>query len=247
MGIADQPAASERPPAVDAAREVVQRRFVGVHQAWLAGSVVTGVPTATSDLDITVLRPRGAVYRESIVSHGWPIELFVHTPASVRRYVAKDVARRRPTMLRLIGSGTPLVPGGQGLDLQVECLALLRQGPGPVAIDDLRMMRYALTDAVDDLADVGDADRTASSVEVWRQSAELVLASARWWSGTGKWLGRELAMLDARDGTDWATRLNEGLRASLAGDSSPLVQAAAECLSASGGRLWEGFRADSTS
>jgi predicted nucleotidyltransferase len=94
-----------RPDAILAARAVVARRYPNATQAWLSGSVVLGEATPTSDLDITVLLEAGPAHRESVRHDGWPVELFVHTEASVRAYVAKDLGRRRPTMARLVAAG----------------------------------------------------------------------------------------------------------------------------------------------
>ena len=100
-----------RPDAVDAARALVGDHFPDARQAWLAGSVVSGGATATSDLDITVLMTQTEPRRESLLHQGWRTELFVHTESSVRHFVAKDRARRRPTMARLVATGIPLVDG----------------------------------------------------------------------------------------------------------------------------------------
>jgi len=95
--------------AVAAAERLVGERFPAATAAFLGGSVVRGGATATSDLDITVLRAEGEPYRESITYEGWPVELFVHTEESVRHYVAKDRAQRRPTMARLVSEGRLLL------------------------------------------------------------------------------------------------------------------------------------------
>jgi hypothetical protein len=231
-----------RPDALAAARAVVACRYPDATQAWLSGSVVLGKATPTSDLDITVLLKAGPAHRESIRHDGWPVELFVHTEASVRAFVAKDIGRRRPTMARLVASGVPLLDGPGGFDLQRECADAVAAGPGPLPPDELDLARYFLTDQLDDL--VGGASvhvRDAIAIEVWRRTAELLLATAGWWEGGGKWLVREVEACDRDRGTVFAERLHVGLRAALAGDIGPLVSVAEEVLDLAGGRLWEGF------
>lgn len=233
-----------RPDPIVAARELVADRFPEAIQAWLAGSVVTGRATATSDLDITVLLGEGPAHRESLRRDGWPVELFVHTEESVRAFVAKDLQRRRPTMARLVADGIPLLDGSAGLGLQRECAALVAAGPGPLPQEDLDLKRYMLTDQLDDLAGGGpDHVWEAIVIEAWRQIAELVLATSRWWSGGGKWLVRELEACDRERGTSFAERLHAGLRDALARDCEQLVALADEVLDLAGGRLWEGFTA----
>lgn len=231
-----------RPAADTAARAVVHEYFPDAVQAWLAGSVVTGGSTATSDLDITVLVAHGPVHRQSLEYDEWPVELFVHTEASVEHFVAKDRARRRPTMARLVAQGVPLLDPTRGEAVRRHCEEVLERGPGPVPEPEVEMMRYWLTDLLDDLAGAAhDEEATAVAVAVWQQAAELALAAAGTWSGTGKWLVRELAALDAETGSHLATKLDLALHRALAGERTSLTAVADEVLARVGGRRWAGF------
>jgi hypothetical protein len=235
----------DRPDALVAARTLVATRFPEAVQAWLAGSVTTGTATQTSDLDITVLMESTVVRRESLVYDGWPVELFVHEHRSVRHFVEKDLARRRPTMPRLVATGIPLVAGGGGTDLLAYCERVLREGPGPLEAGDLDRARYGLTDLLDDLRGGGGADLvTAVAVEVWRETAELVLAAHEHWGGTGKWLVRELADLDDREGTSYGAELHVALRSAVSGDVAALAEMARRVLGLVGGPLWTGYRSE---
>lgn len=231
-----------RPDPVATARAVVAGRFPDAVQAWLSGSVVLGGATATSDLDITVLLEQGEARRESLVHGGWPIELFVHTESSIRHFVVTDRARRRPTMARLVATGIPLLDGFEGRDLQQECAAVVAAGPGPVSAEKMDLARYMLTDQLDDLAGGASAGgRDATVVEVWRLTAELLLAASGRWGGGGKWLIREVEEHDRAAGTRFAERLHAGLHAALDGDVDVLVDVADAALDLVGGRLWQGF------
>jgi predicted nucleotidyltransferase len=232
---------------VATARALVAERFPEAHAAWLAGSVVTGTATASSDLDITVLLPGPpAPFRESLRYDGWPVELFAHTRDSVARWIAKDLERRRPTLVRLISSGVVLLDlDGAGSSLAEECGSVLAAGPGPVSRADLDALRYGLTDVLDDLADSTDPVLAAAiAFAAWEQSARLLLATdARWW-GTGKWLVRELRERDEAHGSSYALRLHAGLVAAVEGDPVLLTVVAEEILEAAGGPLWAGYRAE---
>jgi predicted nucleotidyltransferase len=231
-----------RSAALDAARALVAEQFPDAVQAWLAGSTTTGRATGTSDLDITVLRHDGDVYRASVEYAGWPVELFVHTPASVAHFVAKDLERRHPTMARLVATGVPLLDESRGVDVRRSCEQALERGPGPVTPDQLELMRYGLTDQLDDLVDVGPGPEAAAvALGVWQATAELALAVAETWSGTGKWLVRELQALDDRDGTHLAIALDTSLRRALAGERGSLTSVADEVLGRCGGRHWVGL------
>ena len=231
-----------RPDPLATARALVLERFPAALQAWLSGSVVIGGATSTSDLDITVLLEEGQAGRQSLAFLGWPVEVFVHTTTSLRWFVARDVARRRPTMARLVAEGIALLPGNEGDDLRSECAAVLEAGPGPMTPETLTMARYTLTDLLDDLEGCDDPEQLdAIVVEVWRSTAELHLAGNKAWTGSGKWLVRELQHFDESEGTDTTHRLQAGLHAAINGDKGPLAAASQQVLSRVGGRLWIGL------
>ena len=233
--------------AVATARRLVADRFPDARAAWLAGSVVTGTATPTSDLDITVLLPGPpAPFRESLEYDGWPVELFVHSRESVARWLAKDLERRRPTLARLISTGVVLLDvDGAGTALAEECAGILAAGPGPLPGADLDSMRYGLTDLLDDLADADDPTVAAAvGFATWEAAAHLLLAADRRWWGTGKWLVHELREYDAAHETSYALRLHAGLAAAVGGDGVLLAVVAEEILDGAGGRLWVGYRAE---
>ncbi len=119
------------PDPVVAARRAVAGWFPEALAAWLGGSAASGAATPTSDLDFTVLLAGPpAPYRDSRRFDGWPVELFVHTAASLAHYRAKDLARRQPTMLRLVGESVLLVDvDGPGAALQADCRGSWRPAP----------------------------------------------------------------------------------------------------------------------
>ena len=120
---------------------------------------------------------------------------------------------------------------------------MVAAGPGPLDEPELALARYLLTDQLDDLAGGGTAGALdVAVIDVWRGTAELLLAAAERWSGAGKWLIREVEALDEARGTAFSARLHEGLHEALAGDPALLVKAAEEVLDQVGGRLWSGFR-----
>lgn len=233
------------PDPVDAARRAVAGWFPEALAAWLGGSAAYGAPTPTSDLDITVLLAGPpAPYRDSRRFDGWPVELFVHTAASLAHYRAKDLARRQPTMLRLVGESVLLVDvDGSGAALQADWRGQLAAGPPALTASEVQSQRYRISDLLDDLAGVVDpVERTAIATALWGAALRLLLAGSGRWLGTGKGLVREVVALDAAAGTQEAAWFDHALRAALAGEVAPLVQAADRVLDRHGGRLFEGYR-----
>ena len=104
--------------AQEAARAFLQAYFPDCLAALLAGSVVRGEATSTSDLDIVIFTERdNAPYRKSFEAYGWPIEAFVYTPSTYGDFFAGDVRRRRPSLplrTRARGQGRGKSVSGRG-------------------------------------------------------------------------------------------------------------------------------------
>lgn len=229
------------------ARELVHERFPSARAAWLGGSAVLGTATATSDLDITVLLAGPpAPYRESLRYHRWPVELFVQTEASMERFLTAERKARRPATLRLIGRTHILLDrDGSGEYLREKCATHLAAGPEPLTAEELRAARYRITDLLDDLIGSGDDDeRLLIATNLWRVTADLLLTGHCHWTGSGKWLHRELVALDRETGTEYSRTLAHGVRSVACGAIEPMVDIVTQALNLFGGRLFDGLRAD---
>ncbi|MCX4097584.1 nucleotidyltransferase domain-containing protein [Nocardia sp. alder85J] len=227
------------------AYRLVSHRFPEARAAWLGGSAAAGTGTVTSDLDITVLLAgTPAPYRESLSYGGWPVELFVQTEESIRWFCADERRRGKPTTLRLIGDTTILVDrDGSGARLQAACVAAIGAGPDPVSAEELDEMRYRVTDLLDDL--IGGAPEHEDlliAAELWRGTAELLLAGNGHWRGGGKWLHREAVAHDLAAGTDYAETLARATRSVAQGSAEPMVAVVSEVLELFGGPLFDGYR-----
>lgn len=228
----------------DIARSLVCERFPSARAAWLGGSTVLGIATSTSDLDISVLLDGPpAPYRESLRYQGWPVELFVHTEESMQHFLEKDGKARRPATLRLIGSSLILLDtDGSGEYLQGGCAVQLAAGPDPLTADELRSARYGITDRLDDLMGCADNDeRLLIATDLWRATADLLLTGHGHWTGTGKWLQRELTAFDHQAGTEYAKVLAHAVRSVARGDMEPIIETVTQVLNIFGGRLFDGF------
>lgn len=221
--------------------------FIVVHYpecqaAFLAGSVVRGDHTPTSDLDIVVVTGRpDAPFRESLYFGGWPVEAFVHTPESLRRYFASDVARRRPSLPMMCVEGAVLRDrDGLAAQLRAEAEALLAAGPPPLTPEEADSLRYTLTDLLDDLQGAADSgERYFIAAELAQRAAEFVLITHGQWAGSGKWTLRALR----RYNPTLADRLADALRDLYCHRRADALIAFVDgALAPAGGRLFAGFR-----
>ncbi|TDO32275.1 hypothetical protein C8E87_7731 [Paractinoplanes brasiliensis] len=210
------------------ARELVRERFPRATWVVLTGSVLGPDRTAGSDLDIVVLRDEEPGFRESLRFRGWPVELFVHTPAQLERFLASDLAARKPSTHRMIATGVPLA--GDPSVLQRRCAQVLASGPPPLTGAERDRLRYGLTDLLDDFRHASDpGERAVLAVTLWTETAKAALLLGGGWVSHGKWLLRELRGLDPQFAERWlAVRENA-------------VDLAGEVLDGAGGPLFEGY------
>src|SRR5690348_6625961 len=113
------------------AGELVADRFPEATWAILTGSVLGPHRTAGSDLDIVVLWPDGPGYRESLRFRGWPVELFVHTPDGLAKFLSRELAARKPSTHRMLARGVAVL--GDPGDLPARCARVLAEGPPPLS------------------------------------------------------------------------------------------------------------------
>ena len=227
--------------AFEAAQAFVKHAFPTCDAAFLGGSVVRGEATVTSDLDIVVVTPeKQAAYRQSSYASGWPVEAFVHTPASYREFFASDVQRRRPSLPRMCAEGIILMDrDGSAQRIKQEAQALLDQGPAPLSAAEVMRLRYHLTDLLDDfVGSVRPAESFFIAATIAELATELTLGHHRQWIGKGKWVLRALVAFDAQ----LAHQLTYAFECfSQRGEKEHLLVFAEDALELVGGRLFDGY------
>jgi hypothetical protein len=215
---------------VDVARELVRDRFPNAGWAMLTGSVVGPHRTAGSDLDIVVLDETDPGHRESLRHQGWPVEFFVHTEERLTVFLARELAKRKPSTHRMLAQGVVLT--GDPGDLPARCARVLADGPGPLSPAERDRLRYGLTDGLDDLRHATDpGERTVIAASLWTGAAEAFLSLAGRWVSGGKWLLRELREQDPSFAARWLAARD---------DPAALVT---DILESAGGPLFDGYRA----
>lgn len=225
----------DQDPVADA-RALVDELFPEAVWALVTGSVLTAARTAGSDLDIVVMLPPDhddAPYRNSLHFRGWPVEMFVHDDQSLAHYLAKERAARKPSLHRMIARGVAVC--GDPSPWRDSCAAALENGPPALTVAELDAARYGLTDLIDDLLHAVDAgERSLLATATWIEAAHEALAFAGHWNGTGKWLLRELRLLDPDLAGRWLAAH---------GDAEAIAAFAREVLDQAGGPLFDGYRA----
>ncbi len=231
-------------PAKDAAEKYIEEYYPECLAAILAGSVVRGEATATSDLDIIIITLSArAPYRESLYRYGWPIEAFVHTEASFFSFARGDLDRRRPSLPLMLSEGLVLKDlEGLAGSLKNASLQMLQKGVRPLSGKELRDFRYRITTLLDDLIGSGSQDQDFFIInELVQEMGNLILVGNGEWEARGKWMARSLKNLDQDLYRDLMTAL-KGFYAE--GNKRMLLNFVERELKRFGGRLFAGYKVE---
>ncbi|GGM33775.1 nucleotidyltransferase [Paraliobacillus quinghaiensis] len=226
--------------AFEAAKRFIETEFTTCDGALLAGSVVRGGETETSDLDIIVFdKGLQYSYRESIIRYGWPIEVFVHNLISYRSFFAMDAAKGMPTLPRMVTDGAILFDSGVLDDIKREAQEFINQGPPPWPEETIKLNRYILTDRLDDFLGSNNREEDICiAVSLASIIHEFYLRTNLQWIGESKWIYRSLNNFNP----DFAARYIYAFEQFYQKFSKKeIVALAEEILAPYGGRLFEGF------
>jgi hypothetical protein len=123
---------------------------------------------------------------------------------------------------------------GDAVEVQEHCAKILAAGPNPLSDAEREHLRYQLTDLLDDLTHADDAgERAVIGATVWITAAAQVIAFNNHWTGTGKWVLRELRDLDPALADRWIAAY---------GDPVATAAFAQQVLDQAGGPLFTGYR-----
>ncbi|RBW67556.1 nucleotidyltransferase domain-containing protein [Bacillus taeanensis] len=224
----------------EAAQQFVDKHFPRCHGAVLAGSVVRGEATETSDLDIVIFDDNlHESFRESLTDFGWAIEIFVHNLTSYKQFFESDCERATPSMPRMISEGIVLKDKGVIGLIKKEAKEILEKGPEEWSEETIKTKRYFITDALDDF--IGCTNR-AEEIFIANTLAELihefVLRTNGYWIGTSKWIVRSLKDFDKEFTEEFVEAFDFFYKT---GKKNKVVQLVDKVLDPYGGRLFDGF------
>ncbi|WP_028784754.1 nucleotidyltransferase domain-containing protein [Thalassobacillus devorans] len=225
---------------VKAAHKFANQYYPDCQGAILAGSVVRGEATETSDLDIIIFdRMLSSSYRESLIEFDWPIEVFLHNFTSYRQYFKSDCERARPSLPRMVAEGIVLKDDGIIGSIKQEAQALLEKGPEEWPAKTIEMKRYFITDTLEDLIGSSHRDEQLFIANTLAELvSEFVLRTNRRWIGTSKWTVRALKNYDEKFANEFVEVFDVFYQTD---DKSSIIRLVDEILKPYGGRLFEGF------
>ncbi|MEM7364858.1 MAG: nucleotidyltransferase domain-containing protein [Pseudomonadota bacterium] len=230
-----------RPEPFVAASSALARHHPDCLGAFVAGSVMRGEGTATSDIDIVVLYGDDFedVHRASLMHEGWPIEFFVQHVEAQRYFFEKDRQRGMCVLADMVATGTMLPESTKLLEQQKnEARQIIEAGPPPLTPEDTDRRRYAITNLIDDVVGSTNIPVTnAVLAELHDALADFYLRTHGRWSGHGKSVLRSLRDADEPLYDRFVHAFDRGF----ATDVDPIRKLVDELLAPEGGRLWEGY------
>lgn len=167
---------------------------------FLAGSLVRGEGTPYSDLDLVIVFDRlPKAYRESFHSHGYPVEAFVHDPETLNYFVTeRERAAGVCVMAQMINEGVE-VPEPSALSQSLKRLAasVINSGPPRLSDEDLRMVRYSITNLIDDIRRPRSKEELmATGAALYGSLANCYFRANGSWSAKDKSIPRKLEVAD---------------------------------------------------
>ncbi len=204
-----------------------------------------GEATRTSDLDIVVVFESlpGGAYRESFTFGGWPVEAFVHDPATLRHFYGVDRRRGVPSLTRMVIEGLEAPEASEfSAGLKREAVEAYEAGPPPLDEAELQLRRYRLTDWIDDIRFPRSGEELAASgAWLYKDAADFFFRSRGLWSAHSKTVPRRMREVDA----EFASKFLAAFEALFAEKrSAAAVALVEELLAPFGGTLFDGFRMD---
>ncbi len=228
---------------LELAHRIYKERFIEAKAFILAGSIVRGESTPTSDLDIVIIyEDLKSAYRESFIYEGVMVEVFVHDLSSLKYFMYEfDYEDGVPSMASMILEGIP-ISGETDFVKELKHLAKDYMDKGPKESNDkiIRGLRYSITNLIDDLADSRNRhEQIATACRLYEEVANLYFSVNRFWKGKAKSTVRAMMKYDPL----FAQRYNDSFDLLFReGNIKEVLNVTEELLNACGGYLFDGYK-----
>ncbi len=215
---------------------------------FLAGSLMRGEGTSTSDLDIVVVYKNLAnAYRDSYSYDGWPVEAFVHDPETLKYFFDEvDAPTGYPSLASMVSEGVEISITSQfSIGLKEMASKALQSGPVAWTSKDVENARYHISDLIEDIKAPRDVHELHATVSVlYSVISNFYFRSKGLWSAKGKAIPRRLQRVDAQFSARFLSAFESAYTKE---NSDDLVSLASEVLIDHGGFLFDGYRLEAPS
>lgn len=230
--------------AVEAACEVHLRKYAGAEVIFLAGSIVRGEGTKTSDLDLVVIYKKlPNAYRESFYFNDFPVETFVHDPETLNHFLQSEYENAFSPLMQMILEGIE-IPAPVELSQKLKRLSaeMKKRKPPKVSDEEIERLRYSITNFIDDIKEPRSKfELTATGIALYPILSDFYFRANDLWLARHKSIPRALEKADAEFKEHFCLAFEELF---VNGKSEKVVELAEEMLRKHGGFLFDGYRSD---
>lgn len=171
-------------------RQIFKAKYPQAKVIFLAGSIVRGEGTPSSDLDLVVVYEKlPAAYRETYYFQEFPVEAFVHDPETLNYFMFEnDRENGMAVMTNMVIEGIE-IPAASDFSRSLKDLAqaCMDAGPPPLEFEEMQRQRYTITNLVDDIRQPRSREELfAAGAELYQVLANYYFRSNNLWSAKGK-------------------------------------------------------------
>jgi predicted nucleotidyltransferase len=232
--------------AITTAKKIFAERFAGAEVAFLAGSIIRGEGTATSDIDlIIVYQHLEPARRETFFYDDFPVECFIHDPETLNYFFGREEPPGYNPMVQMVMEAIE-IPAPSEFSGKIKRLAAkyFDAGPPVPSEQDIKLWRYSITNLADDLREPRSKfELTGTGTELYKSLADLYLRTHQKWVAKNKSIPRALAKADP----DLQQRFTAAFEELFAlGKTGNVIALCEEILAPHGGFLLDGFNIDAS-
>lgn len=230
---------------IEIANRIYKEKYNNSEFLILAGSIIRGEGTKTSDLDIVVFYNQlDCAFRESFIYDGIMVEVFAHDLSTLKYFMYKfDYNEGTPILATMITEGI-VIPKATVLSEEIKKMAkdYIEKGPEEIDVEKINSIRYMITNLVDDLKDSKNRyEQIAIASCLYEDLAKLYFRANRYWIGKSKSIVRVMKKCNP----EFTKRYNESFDLLFKnGDDSKVVIIAQEILDMVGGYLFNGYKVE---
>ncbi len=181
---------------------------------------------------------------ESFRFDGYPVEAFVHDRETLEYFFLEvDRPSGVPALPQMVVEGVEIPAASEvSRDLRQLAASVIAAGPPALDAQTEQRMRYFVSDLIDDLRAPRSKDElVGAGARLYEQLADYHLRRQGLWSAKGKAIPRVLQGVDP----ELSAKYSQSFSALFAlGDATEVVRLAEELLRATGGPLFDGYRAE---
>jgi predicted nucleotidyltransferase len=230
--------------AIAAANRVHLKKYPEAKVIFLAGSIIRGEGTKTSDLDLVVLYENlPNAFRESFYFDDFPVEAFVHDAETLNYFLERECSNAFSPLMQMILEGIE-IPKTCEISDKIKRLArqMKEQKPPKLSEEEIERFRHMITDYIDDIRyPRSKYELTATATVLYSAISDFYFRSNDLWLAKHKAIPRELKKADPEFEKRFCLAFEDLF---VNGKSERVIELAEELLQSAGGFLFDGFKSD---